>query len=411
MLKHFLKKSFYWCALVLLLLGFWATPVQALTDEQRLLSEVWRIVDRSYVDYTFNQNNWWQIRQQALKKSLPDRASTYAAIQEMLANLGDPFTRLLRPDQYRSLQTNTSGELTGVGLQVSQIAETGALEVIAPLENSPAEHAGIRPQDHILKIDGISTQNLTLDEAAERMRGKIGTQVILTIQHLSEPPQNLTILRERISLNPLTSELRQTKGGLQFGYLQLGQFNANAAMEVAHAIHALDQQGAAAYLLDLRNNPGGLLQSGIEIARWWLDQGPIVYTVNRQGIENTFEATGQALTQAPLVVLVNQGTASASEILAGALQESGRAKLVGNRTFGKGLIQSLFELSDGSGLAVTVAKYETPLHHDINKLGIQPDIKVEQPALAREQIGTDQDQQYQAAVEVLTQTLVAERAT
>ncbi|MFS8118013.1 MAG: S41 family peptidase, partial [Microcoleus sp.] len=160
------------------------------------------------------------------------------------------------------------------------------------------------------------------------------------------------------------------------------------------------------YILDLRNNPGGLLQAGIEIARLWIDSGTIVYTVNRQGITGSFEASGGALTADPLIVLVNKGTASASEILAGALQDNGRAQLVGEKTFGKGLIQSLFDLSDGSGLAVTVAKYETPNHTDINKLGIAPDRVVPLEPITRDQIGTSTDLQYQAALELLKEKTV-----
>jgi carboxyl-terminal processing protease len=186
----------------------------------------------------------------------------------------------------------------------------------------------------------------------------------------------------------------------------LSQFSANATEEVARAIDRLEKQGAAAYILDLRNNPGGLLQAGIEIARLWLDSGTIVYTVNRQGILGSFEASGEALTGDPLIVLVNKGTASASEILAGALQDNGRAQLVGEKTFGKGLIQSLFDLSDGSGLAVTVAKYETPNHKDINKLGIAPDRVVPLEPIARDQIGTAADLQYQAALQLLKEKTV-----
>lgn len=156
----------------------------------------------------------------------------------------------------------------------------------------------------------------------------------------------------------------------------------------------------------MRNNPGGLLQAGIEIARLWLESGTIVYTVNRQGIQGSFEAFGSAITRDPLVVLVNQGTASASEILAGALQDNGRAVLVGETTFGKGLIQSLFELSDGSGLAVTIAKYETPNHRDINKQGIKPDKVISSEPITREQIGTEADVQYQAALELLAKNSV-----
>lgn len=394
--------------------GHSVQPAIALTEEQRLVAEVWRLVDRAYVDDTFNHQNWWLVRQKALKQPLHTKEQAYDAIQQMLASLDDPFTRLLKPEQYRSLQTNTSGELTGVGLQIALDTDTGELKVIAPIAGSPAEQAGIRPADTILRIDGASTSGLSLDEAAERMRGPIGSQVILTIRREGKELADLSVQRDRIELNPVYADLRlrtvpnapnQRK---KIGYIRLSQFNANAAAEVAHAIQRLEQQGAEAYVLDLRSNPGGLLQSGIEVARYWLDTGTIVYTVNRQGIEGSFEAAGQALTHDPLVVLVNQGTASASEILAGALKDSGRAVIVGERTFGKGLIQSLFDLSDGSGLAVTVAKYETPNHVDINKQGIQPDVTVPLAPIAMAQLGTPADQQYETAIEFLTtHTMVA----
>ncbi len=385
----------------------WTTPVWALTEDQKILSESWRIINRAYVDDSFNHQNWWSIREQLLRQPFKTREDTYDAIEKMLATLDDPFTRLLRPDQYRSLQVNTSGELMGVGLQIALDGETGDLTVIAPLDDSPAEHAGIQPRDRILKIDGFPTSKLTLDESATRMRGPIGTRVTLTLlREGSTTPEDVLLVRDRIALNPVSAELRSDLAQTPFGYIRLSQFSANATEEVAHAIQSLEQQGAKAYILDLRNNPGGLLQSGIEIARLWLDEGTIVYTVNRQGILGSFDAVGSALTQAPLVVLVNPGTASASEILAGALQDNHRAILVGEKTFGKGLIQSLFDLSDGAGLAVTVAKYETPNHTDINKLGIMPDRVIPSESLFRSQVATAADQQYQAALELLSSQVV-----
>ncbi len=383
---------------------------QAFSEEQKLLSEAWRIVDRAYLDDSFNHQNWWFVRQQALRQPLPDRESTYLAIQEMLASLGDPFTRLLKPDQYRSLRTNTSGELMGVGLQIAKEADNRPLRVIAPIDHSPAEQAGIQPADYILNIDGTPTTDLSLDEAADRMRGVTGSTVTLTIQRGDEAAFDVPLVRDRITLNPVYADLRQQSDGSQIGYIRLKQFSANAAPEVANAIAAFESEGVDAYVLDLRNNPGGLLQAGIEVAQLWLDDGPIVYTVNRQGISESIEARGEALTDAPLVVLVNQGTASASEILAGALQDKERAELVGERTFGKGLIQSLFNLSDGSGLAVTIAKYETPDHHDINRQGIQPDVTVQPTLLSRDEFGTDADPQYRAAVERLMSDAVVAHA-
>lgn len=391
---------FFWFSSTIL----WYTPAaQAFTEEQKLLLQSWRIVNQSYLDDTFNHQNWWLLRQKLVKKPLRDRTETYQAIEEMLAGLDDPFTRLLRPEQYRSLQVNTSGELSGVGLQINVDPETKLIEVISPLAGSPAEAAGIKPRDLILEIDGVSTKTLTLDEAAAKMRGSVGSEVSIRIQPQSkktDQPRNVNLIRDRISLNPVYAKL-DNNSGQKIGYIRLNQFSANAALEIAHGVNQLEQQGAEAYILDLRNNPGGLLQAGVEIARMWLDNGTIVYTVNRQGALGSFESNDEVLTTDPLVVLVNQGTASASEILAGALQDNGRALLVGEKTFGKGLIQSLFELPDGSGLAVTVAKYETPAHKDINKLGIVPDRLVSGQPITFAQIGTEADRQYQAAVKLL----------
>ncbi len=386
---------------ILLAWGCWTQPAAALTEAQKLVAEAWRIVNRAYLDDTFNHQNWSSVRQKIFKQPLKDEESTYKAIEQMLASLGDPFTRFLNPEQYRSLQVNTSGELTGVGLQIALNPNTGQLEVVAPLAGSPAAKAGILPRDRILQIDGILTSQMSLDEAATKMRGPMGSRVSLVVEHDGEA-REIQILRDRIAVNPVVAGLHTSPKGVPIGYIRLTQFNANAVTEVAHAIARLEKQGADAYVLDLRNNPGGLLQAGIEIARLWLEEGSIVYTVNRQGIQGGFEAFGPALTRDPLVVLVNKGTASASEILAGALQDNGRAKILGETTFGKGLIQSLFELSDGSGLAVTVAKYETPKHRDIHKLGITPDLVVALEPITREQIGTEADKQYQAAMELLT---------
>ncbi|KAF3890897.1 MULTISPECIES: carboxyl-terminal processing protease CtpA [Nostocales] len=397
--------------LVAFWLGFcsFCQPATALTEQQKLISEAWRIVNRTYLDETFNHQNWAVVRQKALEKPIKDDQTAYTVIQKMLKSLDDPFTRFLNPEQYRSLQVNTSGELTGVGLQIALNPETGKLEVVAPISGSPAEKAGIRPRDRILKIEGFSTENLTLDEAATRMRGPIGSAVTLLIERDAGKELEVQLVRDRISLNPVIAELRTSPQGTSIGYIRLTQFNANAPMELAHAISSLEKKGANAYILDLRNNPGGLLQAGIEIARLWLNSGTVVYTVNRQGVQGSFDAFGPALTDDPLVVLVNQGTASASEILAGALQDNKRALLVGETTFGKGLIQSLFELSNGAGLAVTIAKYETPNHHDINKLGIKPDMQIPTESITREQVGTEADTQYQAAVQLLKKNAVVAR--
>lgn len=404
--RRFFKPFLILIVVVMTWVG-WASPANAFSDEQKLLLQSWRIVNQAYLDTTFNHQNWWSLRQKYLRRHLDNRAQTYDTIREMLATLDDPFTRLLEPEQYRSLQVNTSGELSGVGLQINIGDESGQLEVVTPIAGSPADEAGLKPRDRILEIDGQDTTQLSLEEAASQMRGRIGTQVTLTIlRPATQAQKRYTLVRDRIALNPVYAHLDTESAPDPIGYVRLAQFSANATAEMQDAIADLQNQGAKAFILDLRNNPGGLLQAGVEIARLWLNDSTIVYTVNRQGVLGNFDAKHQALTEAPLVVLVNQGTASASEILAGALQDNGRAQLIGDRTFGKGLIQSLFELPDDAGLAVTVAKYETPNHRDINKQGITPDYKVEQEPIPISKIGTDLDSQYQKAIKVLTHNII-----
>jgi len=378
------------------------------TQEQKFFNNVWQIVNRSYVDNTFNHQNWYKVRKQYNGKRFDSREQTYDAIQEMLASLDDPFTRLLRPDQYRTMSTSTTGALTGVGLQIAVDVDTKSLLVVAPIEGSPADRAGVKSLDRIVSIDHVSTTELTLDESAERMRGEIGSEVTLTLARTelnsSEPKTfDLTIVRGRIEVNPVISKLNQ-EGDRKVGYIRLTQFNGNATSDMAKAITKLEAEGADSYVLDLRGNPGGLLQGAVEIARQWLPEGVIVYTVDRNGIQENYAATGKPLTDAPLVILQDGGTASASEVLAGALHDNDRARLLGTRTFGKGLIQSLFALDDGSGLAVTIAKYETPDHHDIHRIGIKPDIEVRPTAsVSRAQLATKDDFQYTEAVKLFAQ--------
>ncbi len=411
-------KSTFWQKLftVIVVVGIawlsWTTNATAYyNEEEKIFLQAWRIVNQAYLDDSFNDQNWWFVRQRFLDQGFSDREATYQAIEEMLATLDDPFTRLLRPEQYRSLQVNTSGELSGVGLQIDINSQTKQLEVVTPIDGSPAEQAGVKPRDRVLEIDGVSTKNLSLDEAASRMRGKVGTQVTLTVESGTAEEttvRELDIVRDRISLNPVYARL-DNSGEAPIGYLRLAQFSANATKEIAHSVADLENQGAQGFILDLRNNPGGLLQAGIEVARLWLNSGTVVYTVNRQGMIGSYGASDAAVTEAPLIVLVNQGSASASEILAGALQDNERAQIVGETTFGKGLIQSLFDLPDDSGIAVTVAKYETPSHRDINEAGIEPDYTVSQALLPFSQMGTADDEQYQEAVKLITQkTLVAQ---
>jgi carboxyl-terminal processing protease len=387
-----LQVALFWC---------WGVPsAAAFTPEQQLVLQAWRTVNQAYYDESFNHQNWWLTRDRTMKQQFPNEEAAYEAITKMIATLDEPFTRLLRPEQYRSLKVNTAGELSGVGLQIGVKAGSKSIEVLSPIAGSPAAQAGILPHDTIVEIDAVPTSELTLDTAAVRMRGETGTNVSLIIQTADQSPREVILIRRKIELNPVTAELH-AENGRKIGYLRLSQFSAKAAEELGENITKFKKQGVTGYVLDLRNNPGGLVSAGVEIARQWMNEGTIVYTVDRRGAIDAIESTGTALTDAPLVVLVNEGTASASEILAGALQDNGRAKLIGTKTFGKGLIQSLFDLTNGSGLAVTVAKYETPNHHDIHKLGITPDLVVPTPEIPLESAATADDTQYLAAIKEL----------
>ncbi len=390
---------------------FWVGGVNAaVTDylqEQKFLTNVWQIVNRSYVDAGFNNQNWYKVRRQFVNRKFNRREDTYAAISQMLATLDDPFTRLLEPDKFKSMQTSTAGELTGVGLQIAVDEPDHNVVVIAPIEGSPADIAGVRSRDHIIGIDNIPTKGLGLDECATRMRGVIGSEVKLSLERpLAEGFEKLDVLikRDRIAVTPIIAKLNQEENH-KVGYIRLNQFNGNASADMEKTIKKFEAEGADRYVLDLRGNPGGLFDAGLQIARMWISEGTVVYTVDRHGMQEGFEAKGSAITTDPLVVLTDGGSASASEILAGALQENNRAQLVGTKTYGKGLIQSLYELEDGAGLAVTIAKYETPLHHNIHKRGILPNVEVAMTEpITRKQLGTKEDSQYVAALSVLDGT-------
>jgi carboxyl-terminal processing protease len=379
---------------------------------KEVIDEVWQIVDRDYADSngTFDPQKWRQLRKQYLDKTYKNKEEAYAAIRSMLKTLGDPYTRFMDPQQFQDMKIDTSGELTGVGLQLTQDPKTNDLTVVSPVEGSPAGQAGIRSRDIIVKIDGKSTKGMSTDQAVKLIRGPIGSKVVLTVRRESEE-LNFPLTRDRIELHAVTSRVNQTALG-PVGYIRLSQFNANAALEMRQAIRKLEQQGVVGYVLDLRSNPGGLLFSSIDIARMWLNEGGIVSTVNRSKVTDRQTANQKALTNKPLTVLVDGGSASASEILSGALQDNHRAELIGTKTFGKGLVQSVRPLGDGSGMAVTIAKYLTPSGRDINKHGIDPDVEVKLPDTERErlgknqeQIGTESDPQYRAALEVLGRKL------
>jgi carboxyl-terminal processing protease len=383
---------------------------------KELVDEVWQIINRTYLDGTFNQIDWLSVRSEYLDKSYTDQKQAYKAIREMLKKLNDPYTRFMDPDEFRNMQIDTSGELTGVGIQITKDEKTKEIVVVSPIEDTPAAKAGVISQDVIVEIDGKSTQGMEIDDAVNLIRGKVGTTVNIKFRR-GDKEISHTLTRALIEIHPVKFRVDNTNLG-KVGYIRLNQFSAQSGGEMRDAINQLEADGVKGYILDLRSNPGGLLYSSIEIARMWIEDGLIVSTVDRQGITERQRANNRALTKKPLVVLVDGGSASASEILSGALQDHHRAQIVGTKTFGKGLVQSVRNLGDGSGLAVTIAKYLTPDGRDINKDGIHPDVEVplteaDRKVLQedRKKIATPADPQYAKGYEILEMEINKPKAT
>jgi len=378
-------------------------------QSKELVDQVWQIVDRQYIDATFNQQDWRSVRHDYLNRSYRSKAEAYSAIQEMLQLLNDPYTQFIEPEEFNFMQVDTNSDLVGIGLYLRQDKTTKELIVVNPIESNPTYQAGILPGDILVKINRENTQEMTRSEAARLLLGRVGTSVILTVRR-NQRELEFEITREPIELKPIRYHTQNTPTGT-IGYIRLSQFTPIAAQEIGETINDLESQQVNGYILDLRSNPGGLLFSSIGIARMWLEKGRIVSTVNRQGSSNEEIARNQALTDKPLVVLINEGSAAASAILAAALQDNQRAILVGTPTAGENLIQSVRKLPDGSGLAITIAKWLTPNGRDIAQSGVIPDQVVsltleQQIAMIRENsAATMNDPQYEKAVEVLTQMI------
>lgn len=397
-------------ATTLSLLVPYATPVAADSLENSpkvVIDEAWQIVNREFVDGDFNQVNWQQVRQDLLEEDYSSREQAYEALREALSELQDPYTRFLDPQQFQRLASQTAGQLSGVGVRLES-DETGTrVRVVEVLKESPALEAGLQTGDRILQIDGRSTKGMSPENAAKLLRGEVGSYVKIKIQRLSDQTQELTLRRERITIPSIVAHLKR-EGDNRIGYIRIKEFSAHAPEETRQAIQKLEKDGAQAFVLDLRGNPGGLLNASIEIARMWLQSGSIVRTVDRTGESKISNANQQAITEAPVVVLVNSDSASASEILAGAIQDNERGVVIGEETFGKAFVQSVHSLSDGSGIAVTIAHYYTPNGTDISKKGIEPDIPVEISPAEQSQLdehpsslATTKDPYYQRAVSLL----------
>ncbi|MBP3820372.1 PDZ domain-containing protein [bacterium] len=390
-----MKKSAIFLGLFLLTFG-WVlqSNVQAATPIE-MYDNVWRLINSKYVDQTNNEQNWnkWRHKYDNVIKTDED---AYVAIDTMVASLNDPYTKFLNPKEFQEETSSIKGSLKGIGIQIG--VKEGKLMVIAPIEDTPAEKAGLLADDEILSIDGKSTKGITVDKAADQIRGEEGTKVTLQIKRKGvEEPITYTITRAEIEIKSVTQKVpTDLKIPEDICYIRLSSFiSRNASKEVADIINS--NQNKKSYILDLRSNPGGLLSNAIYISDMFLDGGSIVSTVDRDGYKETQKASTGVLTTKPLVVLLNKGSASASEIFSGAMKDNKRAVLVGTQSFGKGLVQEINKLPNSAGINITIQKYLTPNGTDIHKKGITPDIIVE---LTDDQIKNKDDVQLKKAIEV-----------
>ncbi|WP_404787563.1 S41 family peptidase [Altericista sp. CCNU0014] len=386
----------------------YSIPSLGLKDSPKVLvDEVWQIVAKTYVDGTFNHSDWQATRRELLSKDYSSKAQAYEAIRAALKKLNDPYTRFLDPQKFTELAQQTSGELSGIGARLELDKTTKALTVVEAMPNSPAFEAGLKSGDRILAVNGTPVRGLDVEKAVGLIRGKPNTTVKMKISRPGAKVFDVALTRKVIQVRIVTSAVKQ-EGSNRIGYIRLAEFDDHADEQVKNAIQSLEKQQVKGFILDLRQNPGGLLSMAVEVSRLWIDEGAIVKTVVRDGGSATDEANRTAVTKLPLAVLVDGGSASASEIVTGALKDNRRAIVVGTKTFGKGIVQQVNPLSDGSGLNVTIARYYTPNGADIHHKGILPDVAVpltnaqaktlaDNPKL----IGSPSDPQYAKAAQIV----------
>jgi len=324
------------------------------------------------------------------------------AIDGMLESLDDPYTVYLPPRDFENMQEEFDGKYGGIGIVITM--KDKQLTVVSPITETPGERAGLEGGDMIMAIDGVSTKDMPMEEAVGMMKGEPGTEVTLTIKRkvseeesAKEPKEfDVDIVREEIELSYVNSEMKTDK----IGYIRLSQFIDGVGEEIATEIEKLHKEGAEAYILDLRNNPGGLLSEASKVASNFIDKGFVVHVKERQREKTSIPVySGITATDAPLVILVNGGSASASEIVTGAIQDNERGVIVGEKTFGKGVVQSVIPLSDGSAVKLTTAKYYTPKDRFIHHQGIEPDVEVKYNP------DTEADEQLDEAIKILEDKL------
>ena len=320
-----------------------------------------------------------------------------AAINGVLQSL-DPYSAYMSPDSFKNMQTETSGEFGGLGIEVSM--EAGVVKVISPIDNSPAEEVGVKAGDYIVKIDDVQVQGKTLSEAVELMRGPVGSDIEITVRRRGERKALIfTITREIIQVASVKSEIKDD----QTAYIRLTSFNENSSKQIKNKIKEFKKNKKIKnYIWDLRNNPGGLLSQAIKISDYFLENGEIVSTKSKRKYENRkwFAKKGDIIDGETMVILINYGSASASEIVAGALQDHKRAILVGESTYGKGSVQSIIPLENEGAIRLTVSKYYLPSGKSISRVGVNPDIVIAEGS-DEFRINTDTDNQLEFALKLL----------
>jgi len=346
--------------------------------ELKEISDIMDVIQDSYVENANAHKNKEEKNKktpQAAQKStkVTKKSLMQGALKGMLESLDDPHSVYFTSEELRSFQEDIKGKYVGVGMVIQKkVGEP--LTVVSPIEDGPAYKAGIKPKDQIVEIDGESTYNLTSEEASKRLKGKANTSVKVKVyREANKLTKVFELKRETIELKYVKSKMLE--GGI--GYLRLTQFGDNVYPDMKKALEGLQAKGMKALILDLRSNPGGELGQSIKIASMFIEKGKIVSTRQKKGEETVYSREGKYFGNFPMVVLINGGSASASEIVSGALKDYKRATLIGEKSFGKGSVQTLLPLPDGDGIKITIAKYYTPNGISIDGTGIEPDKKVE----------------------------------
>lgn len=351
---------------------------------------------------------WRTLREKYYKQPVADKKLFYGAMAGLASSLGDPYTVFFEPTSAQEFNQSLQGKFEGIGAEIG--IKDGQLEVIAPLPGTPAEKAGLRPEDMILSIDKQDTTDMSVEKAVSLIRGKKGTTVTLSVgrikkekdakgkEHSALATFDVTITRATIEVKSVRT--KYLRDGIAL--IEISHFNEDTATLFSKAVDEVLAKNAKGLILDLRNNPGGYLDRATAVAGEWVGDQVVVVERQQDKITEKFRGTGQArLRDMPTVVLVNEGSASASEIVAGALQDYAKAKVVGMKTFGKGSVQDYLELDDRSAVKITIAEWLTPKERSIDKVGIQPDVQLER---TQDDIHADRDPQLDAALEILTGT-------